>query len=265
MPLTSQDKLALALTSAGSMRNLAKLVGVSHQKIGRWLREGQPNGARSIPTDAAAAINVAFTFHKDITKQQAKIDRIPYNPEAPVFFERPTLRNGKPGERLAANNTSYISRELRDQIFTALHKTRQVTNIAVRSIVNLRSYLGAKPTTTAENLASKFTTSALTDTIGRKTLRGAFEHREDQAKGSGFIAPVYTPLTQFGVNEKTGLLVNVNQSLTNINDRLQDRHSPHAIDFANQFLIQTLPGQYDNQARPKRQTAAQKRASLKRR
>ena len=136
MPLSSQDKLALALTSAGSMRNLAKLVGVTHQKIGRWLREGEPNGAKKIPAEATAAINVAFAFHKDITRQQAKKDRIPYNPHAPVFFERPTLRNGKPGERLAAENTSYIKRELRDQIFTALHQTAQVININVRSIIN---------------------------------------------------------------------------------------------------------------------------------
>ena len=263
MPLSSQDKLALALTSAGSMRNLAKLVGVTHQKIGRWLREGQPDGAKKIPDEATAAINVAFAFHKDITKQQAKVDRIPYDPKAPVFFERPTLRNGKPGERLAAENTQYIKRELRDQIFTALHQTAQVININVRSVINLKSYLGAKPTTSATALESKFKDASEKDEIGRKTLFGAFKDREDKKAGSGFEAPVYTPSTQFGRDPRTGRFVNVNESLKNINSRLQERHSPHATVFADQFLIQTLPGQYDNQAKPKRQSA--KRTKLIRR
>jgi len=265
MPLSSQDKLALALTSAGSMRNLAKLVGVTHQKIGRWLREGQPDGAKQIPAEATAAINVAFAFHKDITRQQAKVDRIPYDPKAPVFFERPTLRNGKPGERLAAENTQYIKRELRGQIFTTLHQTAQVININVRSIINLKSYLGAKPSITATDLESKFKQASLTDEIGRKTLFGAFAARESKKPGSGFEAPVYTPSTQFGIDPRTGRFVNVNESLKNINDRLQQRHSPHATVFADQFLIQTLPGQYENQSKPKRQTAAQKRTKLIRR
>ena len=265
MPLSNQDKLALALTSAGSMRNLAKLVGVTHQKIGRWLREGQPNGAKKIPADATAAINVAFAFHKDVTKQQAKVDRIPFDPQAPVFFERPTLRNGKPGERLAANNTQYIKRELRDQIFIALHKTTQVIGINVRSMINLRDYLGVKPTTSAEALASKFKNASLRDTIGRKTLFGAFKDAEEKTPGSGFIAPVYTPYNQFGIDEETGKLVNVYESLNNINKRLQERHSPNAAVFADQFLIQTYHGQYENQSKPKRQTAAQKRTKLIRR
>jgi hypothetical protein len=93
-------------------------------------------------------------------------------------------------------------------------------------------------------------------------LFGAFKDREDKKPGSGLEAPVYTPSTQFGRDPRTGRFVNVNESLKNINDRLQQRHSPHATAFADQFLIQTYPGQYADQAKPKRETAAQKRAKL---
>jgi len=257
MPLSSQDKLALALTSAGSMRNLAKLVGVSHQKIGRWLREGEPTGAKKIPAEATAAINVAFAFHKDVTKQQAKLDRFPYNPQAPVFVERPTLRNGKPGERLVANNTQYIKPELRDQVFEDLQKTKQIQGISVRSQINLKSYLKAKPTDNANALRRKFKYQGEKDNQGRTTLMASFERREAQSPGSGFVAPIYTRMSDFTPRAKP------NDSLRDVNSKLQEKHSPHATVFADQFLIQTLPGQYENQAKPKRQSA--KRTKLIRR
>lgn len=257
MPLSSQDKLALALTSAGSMRNLAKLVGVSHQKIGRWLREGQPDGAKKIPADATAAINVAFAFHKDVTKQQAKLDRFPYNPQAPVFVERPTLRNGKPGERLVANNTQYIKPELRDQVFEDLQKTKQIQGISVRSQINLKSYLKAKPTDNANALRRKFKYQGEKDNQGRTTLMASFERREAQSPGSGFVAPIYTRMSDFTPRAKPI------DSVRDVNSKLQEKHSPHATVFADQFLIQTLPGQYENQAKPKRQSA--KRTKLIRR
>lgn len=257
MSLSNQDKLALALTSAGSMRNLAKLVGVSHQKIGRWLREGQPDGAKKIPADATAAINVAFAFHKDVTKQQAKLDRFPYNPQAPVFVERPTLRNGKPGERLVANNTEYIKPELRDQVFEDLQKTKQIVGISVRSQINLKSYLKAKPTDNANALRRKFKYQGEKDNQGRTTLLASFNRREANSPGSGFTAPLYTRTTDFTPQ------ANAVQSLRDINQRLQEKHSPHATVFADQYLIQTLPGQYENQAKPKRQSA--KRTKLIRR
>ena len=258
MALSSQDKLALALTSAGSMRNLAKLVGVSHQKIGRWLREGEPTGAKKIPAEATDAINVAFAFHKDVTKQQAKIDRFPYNPQAPVFAERPTLRNGKPGERLAVNNTEYIKPQLRDKIFEDLQKTKQIQGISVRSQINLRSYLKAKPTDNASEVSRKFKIRSPKDERGRLTLLGSFKKREETSPGTGFIAPINITAVDFRPQ------ADIELSINNINTLLK-KHSPHATVFADQFLIQTLPGQYENQSKPKRQTAAQKRAKLIRR
>ena len=249
MPLSSQDKLALALTSAGSMRNLAKLVGVTHQKIGRWLREGQPDGAKKIPDEATAAINVAFAFHKDITRQQSKIDRFPYDPTAPVFVERPTLRNGSPSDRVLVDNTQYIKPELRDQILENLKDTGQIIGVSVRSQINLRSYLKLAPDADMEAVLKK---------IKRPNLEATFKYREENKSGSGYVAPIYTRTADFSPKAKT------NKSLSDLNDRLQEKHSAHATVFADQFLIQTYPGQYANQ-KPKRETAAQKRAKLIRR
>jgi len=250
MPLSSQDKLALALTSAGSMRNLAKLVGVTHQKIGRWLREGQPDGAKKIPSEARAAINVAFAFHKDITRQQSKIDRFPYDPTAPVFVQRPTLNNGSPSDRVLVDNTQYIKPELRDQILENLKDTRQIIGVAVRSQINLRSYLKLAPDANIDAVLRK---------INRPNLEATFRYREENKPGSGYVAPIYTRAVDFTPEAKT------NQSLRNLDNALQEKHSAHATVFADQYLIQTYQGQYANQAKPKRETAAQKRAKLIRR
>ena len=69
--LTQQDKLALALTSAGSMRSLAKQLGITHQKVGRWLREGEPGGIKAIPAAASQAIGKVFTHHVKLAKEVA--------------------------------------------------------------------------------------------------------------------------------------------------------------------------------------------------
>jgi hypothetical protein len=223
---------------------------VSHQKIGRWLREGEPTGAKKIPAEATAAINVAFAFHKDITKQQAKIDRFPYNPLAPVFVERPTLRNGSPSDRVLVDNTQYIRPELRDQILENLKDTNQIIGVAVRSQVNLRSYLKLAPDANVKAVLRK---------IKRPNLEATFRYREQNKSGSGFVAPIYTRAIDFQPKAKT------NESLGDLNDALQEKHSAHATVFADQYLIQTYPGQYADQAKLKRQTAAQKRAKLIRR
>ena len=84
--LSKQEKLALIMTSAGSMRNAASLIGITHQKLGRWLREGEQGGVSHIPDDPAIdyAINVAFSIHKDIARDQALSDGVPFNAKAPV-------------------------------------------------------------------------------------------------------------------------------------------------------------------------------------
>jgi DNA-binding Lrp family transcriptional regulator len=98
---------------------------------------------------------------------------------------------------------------------------------------------------------------SLEEDLAFETASREFDRREAQSPGSGFVAPIYTRMSDFTPRAKP------NDSLRDVNSKLQEKHSPHATVFADQFLIQTLPGQYDNQAKPKRQSA--KRTKLIRR
>ena len=119
---TLQEKLALILTSAGSQRVIANMTGASHQQIGRWLREGEEyridihgnhptnkNGTikryGQIPDWAANAIDTAFNIHVDISREQAHIDRVPFNATMPVYVERKPLKTGFIGDRVISGNT----------------------------------------------------------------------------------------------------------------------------------------------------------------
>jgi hypothetical protein len=267
-PLSSQAKLALAITSAGSQRNLAKLLGVTHQKVGRWLREGEPGGIKQIPREATDIINQAFRFHKDVTKAQAKADRLPYDPALPVYATRPTLRNGKPGERILISGTEYIRPDTRDAVFESLQKSKQINAISVRSKVDIRSYLQLKPSATNAQVLRAFKIRGARDSDGRNTLMQSFKYqqaREEKKQkgralegGSLMEMAVYTRMTNFSPRADIGL------SLRDIASNLRQKHEPHSAAPADQYLVQTLPGQYESFNQPKRQTAKEKRDSLKR-
>lgn len=266
-PLTSQAKLALAITSAGSQRNLAKLLGVTHQKVGRWLREGEPGGIKQIPREATQIINVVFDLHKRVTKDQAKVDRLPYDPQLPIYSTRPTLRNGKPGERILIASTEFIRPDTRDAVFESLQKSKQINAISVRSKVDIRSYLQLKPSATNAQVLRAFKIRGAKDNNGRKTLMQGFIDQQARVTkrkgralegGSLMEMAVYTRMTNFSPRADIGL------SLRDIASNLRQKHEPHSAAPADQYLVQTLPGQYESFNQPKRQTAAQKRASLKR-
>ena len=75
IPLTSQAKLALAITSAGSQRNLAKLLGVTHQKVGRWLREGEHATLHDLATEfGVSAERIRQIENKAMQKMRSMMD-----------------------------------------------------------------------------------------------------------------------------------------------------------------------------------------------
>lgn len=147
MALTLQDKLALMMTSAGSQRQLAALVGVSHQRIGRWLTIGQtlPDGTPSrvqAPTDPGilAAVEQAYAMHADVSRAQAKRDRIPFDANAPVFAQRLAHPDGRPGKRVIIEHTHRMRDELRNKVIARAQKTKRYYAVSTRSLVNLKRY-----------------------------------------------------------------------------------------------------------------------------
>lgn len=233
----------MALTSAGSMRNLAKLVGVSHQKIGRWLREGltitdtetgeikrDPRAASSIPESAESSINLAFHIHNEITKDQARKDKLPYSAVAPVFVRRMPLRDGKPGARVLAANTSFIKPELRNQFLTAAQKSKKYIAASVRSTVNLRDYAKRAAATEIKQTGRRITKAKLTQHILETLTR-----MDRVIVPTDYEMPIYTRMENIGTGTET------KRAISGITDQLRNKHEASAAPdgLADQILFQT--------------------------
>lgn len=242
--LSLQDKLALAITSAGSQRALAKLVGVSHQKIGRWLREGQPAtidpttgyvihqaGAREIPPEYTANINAAFELHKDVSRDQAKADKLPFNEHAPTFDFRGIMRNGQPGERVITLDTKYIHPELRTEILEHKQKSKKYLQASIRSTVNLKRYFQRVAADEIKKYNRKRTTPAR---LGKQIMDG-FLHRSGKIIDADERMPLYTRYENISPG------TNARSSIDAINRKLREKHEPHAIAPADEFLFQLMP------------------------
>lgn len=260
MTLTPQEKLALALTSAGSQRALAKLVGVSHQKIGRWLREGIPAtidpttgyliasaGAKTIPLDALPAINQAFEIHQDIAQAQAKADNLPYDPKTPIYARRINHQDGAVGNRVLVENTQYIRDELRDRVIESTARSKKYYKVTVRSIVNLYAY------------ASKAASIDLEKTTSFKTKNKREKNRLLKKKSESFFkhlvnhtgiqkqfyeqAPMYTSGDALTYRQPNGRFVTDPESAKRaLNYKLRTKMQPAAVDggLADQMIFQTF-------------------------
>lgn len=259
------------MTSAGSQRNLAALLGITHQKLGRWLRadyiddqgrtiiERDANGRRAgvvaIPPDALPLINDAFKYHKQVTREQARIDRVPYNPNYPVFYERPIARlDNRPSLRFIANQTHFFRPRLRRDVITTVALTDKVIAFTVRSNINLYNYTKSKSATPA-SLDNAFSRQAMTDQKNRPTLRANYLARLDAGVANPEFAPISTPLQQLDKRYK------IKQSIDTTEQKLQERHSPNALanGFANQIVFQLKETQSNAKPTARKRKPAAKR------
>lgn len=241
---TPQEKLALSITSAGSQRQLAALVGVSHQKIGRWLREGQAGGAKRIPDYALPGINLAFELHKDVSRAQARRDRLPFDGNLPVYAHRPNLRRVDqatgfpiPGERVIVEPTQYMAPDMRERVIASFHASRQFATISVQSLVNLYSYIG---------IQERFASTQSGRKIFRLSLLQPFRDREIKAAGSNARAPLNTKKENIMPDAEIGL------ALQGVRSKLREKHEPHAAegDIGTRLLFSTIRNQYQTFNRP---------------
>lgn len=241
---TPREKLALAITSAGSQRQLAALVGVSHQKIGRWLREGQPGGAKVIPDYAVPAIDLAFNLHADVSRAQARRDRLPFDGNLPVYAHRPNLRKVErdtkapiPGERVIVEPTQYMAPDMRERVIASFHASRQYATISVQSLVNLYSYIG---------IQERFASTQSSRKIFRLSLLQPFRDREIEAAGSNARAPLNTKKENIMPDAEIGL------SLQGVRSKLREKHEPHAAegDIGTRLLFATIRDQYKTFGKP---------------
>lgn len=259
--LTLQEKLALVMTSAGSMRNAAALVGVSHQKIGRWLREGElrpedqdgnipldRHGEHArfgqIPDDSAtiAAINQAFEIHRQVAREQARHDKVPFNAVVPVYVERRPLRTGFLGDRVISGNTEFIRQDMRMIWVRGMAASERFYKVNVRSIVDLKMYF--------DIAAGREIQSGDRQRYSRKVLAGhmmqAWVNKE--RREGGRIIDKAAPFPLYTRSENTMPGTDPYLAARGVEKMLQEKHStavgPKGTHFASEFLLQLIPADY---------------------
>lgn len=215
--LTLQERVALIYTSQGSQRAVARLLGISHQKVGRILRTGQEGGYTfGAPTlrdpDLVAIVNRGFAEHRDIVRRQARKDGIPYISEIPVYYARlpkmvtrevidpstgeilmdPDTNRPKrvpvldpvtrkplfvPGERIAAPHTHWLPDPLQQAWVTATQRTQKFVAASVQSMVNLKVYFQQ-----AEKRFKELALSGIKRTDDQKRFRKQMQARLKKLK-----------------------------------------------------------------------------------
>ena len=219
-------------------------MGISHQKLGRWLREGQPAlldpetgylissaGAKAIPKDATAAINHVFSLHKTLTRDQARADALPYNARIPAFTHRGVLRTGQPGERVFIENTEFIRPELRFDILVDLQKTNRFMQGSLRSTINIKRYFEK----TAQDEITQFKRTRTTaKKLGSQMLQ-SFLSRNNRIIESDELMPLFTRYESMMPGRDPYSFAR------SIEKKMHQKHEAHALHLADEYLFQLLP------------------------
>jgi len=228
------------------MRSLASVVGVTHQKLGRWLREGEKGGVAQIPNDRAtiAAINQAFDIHRDMALEQARIDDVPFDPVAPIYTYRPYLEEtGEQGERTFTHGTQFIRADTRGKIIEGVRESGRYYTVSARSHVDLDAYF-KRAQDNYERLAKKRKHGARNqdELSSMRQLKFLLTHRVE-------VAPIYTKYVHVGKNVPPG------QAAEALNARLKEKHEPATTvpgtSLADMFLFQLYPAHY-GKAKPRK-------------
>lgn len=244
------------MTLFGSQRKLADALGVSHQKVGRWLREGEKAtidpetgeqlksaGIKQIPAEASGIINAVFDVYKQVTRQQAKVDGLFYDSRVPVFMNRPLMNNGKPGLRVFVEHTQYLRPEIRINFTALVQRTKEFILASYRSEINIFSYIGATPKESSANATPRATRSRQR----RYTTAGLQKPAEQIIDAGGRLMPIFTKYENISPGTSTGLVIK------NLEAKLE-KHSPHAVKLADMWLFQLKSTPSQNETPAKKRT-----------
>lgn len=253
MALTLQDKLALALTSWGSPAVMAAAIGVSPRTMKRWLNEGYDNGVKSIPAYAAPSIQALYASHRDVTRDQAHADNIPWNFHRPIFLERKTLRDGSPGARVVGEHTQYIKRDLRMQIMADQQRSQRYLAASVRSKIDLTRYFRLDAEGNVKQKYSFGKTPAQAAAMNLKSF-AAKEKRE-----RGRVIDKVRPFPLFTRYENISPQRDIDdmRGVIGIEKQMRSKHEPATGEpgtvAADQFLFQLMPAQEKTNVKARKQ------------
>jgi len=258
MKLSAQEKLALAATGYSSVRAMARELGITHQKLGRWLREGEAGGVKKIPDDffTAEAINSFFAEHKNRVQETAKVTGAPALPVVPVYMERrhldKTTPQGEPilGDRVIVNHAQFIRAPLRQEIMREAVKTKRFFAGGVRSFVDAVRYATQK---VREEIAQ-----GKRDPRGEKAAIKKYsanimhkQSREMKIAEERYIQAVYTRGEDFRPGRDP------DDVAMGIEQKLRIKHQTAAVGpkavFAESYSFQLTPQRHENEStRPTR-------------
>ena len=269
MALTSQEKLALALTSAGSLRALGRQMGVSHQKLGRWLREGKPlppDADGVIPTrrdgsikvyglipDAdpivKLGIDIVFKEHVKAVKKAAYKHDVPFDPIYPAMAIRKPLRTGAPGDRVFIEGTQFIDRDLRKRLITRLGQSGDYFAATIQSEIDMVVYAETEAEREHATFSSvrkkRFTKMELRDSILRSMADTV--NKGKVITDENRFRPLYTQ------RESIARGTDIKKSVDAIERRLREKMEP-ASDFgaglATSYVFQLKPETYVERPKP---------------
>ncbi len=260
MALTLQEKLALSLTSWGSAAAMGEAMGVSTRTVGRWLRAGREGGVKEVPERAKAAINTVFELHRDVVREQARADQIPYNWYRPIYLQRKQLRDGRPGDRVIGEHTEFIERDLRMLVMADQQRSQRYLAASVRSVIDLSRYFRLD----AEgNVKQKYAFGKTPAQVASNNLK-AFTAREKRERGRIIDKTEPFPLYTRYENISPQRDVEDMRGVIGIEKQMRSKHEPATgpagTVAADQYLFQLLPAQEIANAT---QRAAKKRATKK--
>lgn len=237
MPLDLQDKLALALTSAGSMRQLAASLGVTHQKVGRWLREGNPpSGIREIPAAAAKSIGRVFAQHVNISRKTAKAQGLPFRAALPIFATRKPLDTGQLGDRVFIEHAQFLKRATLDKVVVQAQKTKKFAHVSARSIIDIGDYARKQARIEIVERKARGRSHPLSHQALAKSIA---EHLEVRLTRDPVLKPIFTQYVPIFPGS------DLRASMTEFDMRLRTKHEPSTgspgTRLADQLLFQLMP------------------------
>jgi hypothetical protein len=239
--LTERDQLALAFTGFRSMRAMASHLGVTHQKLGRWLR-----GESSVPRDEFTQRGIAAMFSEHVrrAKRAAHVQGLPWI--GPVYLDRRPLKDGKPGDRVVINHTQYLSTEIRQLLIAGAQGTQEFFAVSIRSLVDLATYFN--------RAESEFRQSRK---LRNESQQYARDQLRNQIRYGVTLQPIYTKIVNIGKFTSAG------EAVRQIQQRLREKHEPATslpgTVLADEMLFQLYPLNYAARPEAKRSKSLSRR------
>jgi hypothetical protein len=252
--LTDRDLLALAFTGYASQRAMARELGVSHQKLGRWLK-----GESAIPADSFTrrGIETFFTQHNKRVQKWAKAQGVPYI--GPVMLDRRPLdkvdpKTGRPilGDRVVIHNTQFITQAVRDAIIAAAHGAGRATGtngfmgVSVKSVVDLYSYFKRaevnRPTGAVSRVEQNEFRAQLAHKMGAPDFVPSMWTPANTQTNRDLRSPIYTKITSLHRARPVQAVID------DLNAKIRHKHEPATVKpgtvLASEILLQLYPADY---------------------